>query len=482
MTTKTPAAPALADTPLRSVHTSNLPELFTQLGISLVVSTYQAGKVILVRADGNALNTHFRTFAKPMGIAVDQQRLTIGGSNTVWDYRNMPAVAQKLEPAGKHDACYLPRRIHVTGDIDIHEMAYTSDHELWLVNTRFCCLCTLDAEHSFVPRWRPPFVSALAPEDRCHLNGLGMVDGRPKYVTALAETDTAGGWRAHKARGGLLLDVETNAILLRGLSMPHSPRWYQEQLWVLESGEGGLAKVDLENRTWQTIAQVPGFTRGIDFYGPLAFIGLSQVRESATFSGIPLVQRLKERTCGVWVVHIETGQTVGFLRFEAGVQEIFAVQVLANARFPEMMEWNDEKMAQSYVLPDAALAEVKLPTEAELQHSPGFHFQRGLVAYRNKQLAEAITAFRRCVVLQAEFPNARYNLGIALGEAGQYTEALDHLQHVAAAEPERAEVFHSIGQILRQQGHPQQAEAYFQQAIALQGGAGTALSGGSAGG
>jgi tetratricopeptide (TPR) repeat protein len=155
------------------VHTSNLPALFAQLQISLVVSTYQAGKVILVRNDGSALNTHFRTFAKPMGIAADQQRLTIGGANMVWDYRNMPAVAQKLEPVGKHDACYLPRRIHVTGDIDIHEMAYDRDNELWVVNTRFCCLCTLDAAHSFHPRWRPPFVSALAPKDRCLLNGLG---------------------------------------------------------------------------------------------------------------------------------------------------------------------------------------------------------------------------------------------------------------------------------------------------------------------
>lgn len=465
---KTPSPTAPADTTLRSVHTSNLPALFTQLGISLVVSTYQAGKVILVRADGNTLNTHFRTFAKPMGMAVDQHRLTVGGSNTVWDYRNMPAVAHKLEPVGKHDACYVPRRIHVTGDIDIHELAYTGDHELWLVNTRFCCLCTLDPEHSFVPRWRPLFVSALAPEDRCHLNGLCMVDGRPKYVTALAETDTAGGWRAHKARGGLLMDIETNEILLRGLSMPHSPRWYQDRLWILESGEGSLAQVDLQRHTWRTIAQVPGFTRGVDFYGPLAFIGLSQVRESATFSGIPLVQRLKERTCGVWVVHIETGQTIGFLRFDAGVQEIFAVQVLPGARFPEMLEWNDERMAQSYVLPDAALAEVKLPTEAELQHSPAFHFQHGLESYRKGQLDEAITAFRRCVVLQPEFPNARYNLGVALGDAEQYTEALDHLQHVAAAEPERAEVYNSIGHVLNQQRQPHQAVTYYERAIQLQ--------------
>lgn len=189
--------------------------------------------------------------------------------------------------------------------------------ELWVVNTRFGCLCTLDAAHSFTPRWRPPFVSALAPEDRCHLNGLGMVAGRPKCVTALGETDTAGGWRANKATGGLLLDIDDHKILLRGLSMPHSPRWYQGRLWLLESGQGSLAEVDLAQRSWRTTAQLPGFTRGLDFCGPLAFIGLSQVRETAVFSGIPLVQRLKERTCGVWVVHTEqgAGDVVQFARF-----------------------------------------------------------------------------------------------------------------------------------------------------------------------
>ncbi|MGI8738288.1 MAG: TIGR03032 family protein [Gammaproteobacteria bacterium] len=215
----------LSHEPLHSVHTNNLPALFEQLQISLVISTYQAGKVIVVRKDGDALNTHFRTFLRPMGIAADTARLAIGGTNTVWYYRNVPAVAPKIEPAGRHDACYLPRRIHVTGDIDIHEMAYDRDGELWLVNTRFGCLCTVDPEHSFNPRWRSHFVSALAPEDRCHLNGLAMVDGRPKYVTALGATDTAGGWRANKAAGGVLMDIDRNEILLRGLSMPHSPRW-----------------------------------------------------------------------------------------------------------------------------------------------------------------------------------------------------------------------------------------------------------------
>ncbi|MDY7080300.1 MAG: TIGR03032 family protein [Chloroflexota bacterium] len=348
---------------LRSVHTSNLPDILAQLEISLVVSTYQAGKVILARNDGGTINTHFRNFQKPMGIAVKDHRLTIGGTKTVWFLRNMPTVAQKLEPPDRHDACYLPRRIHITGDIDIHEMAWSDDDELWLVNTRFCCLCTLDRDHSFNPRWRPRFVTALAPQDRCHLNGIGMVKGQPKYVTALGETDTPGGWRENKASGGILMDVDSNEVLLRGLSMPHSPRWYANRLWLLESGEGSLAVVDLQNQTWQTVTKLPGYTRGIDFVGPLAFIGLSQVRESAMFSGIPLVERLKERICGVWVVNIQTGQTVAFLRFEEGVQEIFAVQVLHDTRFPEILEWDDERLAHSYVVPDEALKDV--PTQLE---------------------------------------------------------------------------------------------------------------------
>ena len=345
--------------PLRSVYTNSLGEILKQTGISLAVSTYQAGKVILVRYDPDTetVNTHFRTFAKPMGIAADAARLAIGGTNTVWYYRNMPAVARKLEPAEKHDAAYLPRRVHVTGDIDIHEMAWAADGDLWLVNTRFGCLCTLDADHSFHPRWRPPHLSALAPEDRCHLNGLAMLDGRPQFVTMLGETDTPGGWRENKANGGLLMEVPTNRTLLRGLSMPHSPRWYNNRLWFLESGQGTLALAEARRGTWQTVAELPGFSRGLDFYGPLAFIGLSQVRESATFSSIPLVERLTERTCGVWVVDIRDGRTLGFLRFEEGVQEIFAVQVLP-ARFPEMLEWGDERLKHSYVLPDEALAAV----------------------------------------------------------------------------------------------------------------------------
>lgn len=343
--------------PLRSVHTVSFPRILQQLGLSLLVTTYQAGRLVVLRADENVLNTHFRSFSKPMGLAVQGNRMAIGTATEICEYHNMPAVAQKLEPVGKHDACFLPRVAHNTGDVQIHEMAWVGD-ELWFVNTAFSCLATRSDQYSFQPRWRPSFITHLAPEDRCHLNGLAVVDGQIRYVTALGETNTAGGWRANKRNGGLLLEVPSSRVLARGLSMPHSPRWYEGRLWLLESGTGSIGTVDLATGHYQPIAQLPGFTRGLSFYGPLAFIGLSQVRESAVFSGIPLVERLQERTCGVWVLDLRTGESVAFLKFEAAVQEIFAVEVLRRMRYPDLINEHTELLARSYVLPDDALDDV----------------------------------------------------------------------------------------------------------------------------
>ena len=344
---------------LRSVHTTTLSQLLRQGGFSFLVSTYQAGKLIVVRADGDLTNTHFRSFDTPMGLAYNGGRLAVGTRLDVREFHNQPEVALKLDPPGKHDAAFLPRQAISTGQIAIHEIAWAGD-ELWVVNTRFSCLCTLDRRYSFVPRWRPKFVTALAPEDRCHLNGLALRDGRPRYVTALGETDTAGGWRDNKARGGCLIDVPSGEFVARGLSMPHSPRWHDGRLWVLESGAGSLAVVDLDTGRLDPVALVPGFTRGLDFVGPFAFIGLSQVRETALFSGIPITDRLpvEERKCGVWVVDTRSGQTVAFLRFEAGVQEIFAVQVLEGLRYPDVLTEDQPAVASSFMLPDEALADV----------------------------------------------------------------------------------------------------------------------------
>jgi uncharacterized protein (TIGR03032 family) len=269
-------------------------------------------------------------------------------------------VAARVDPPGRHDGCFLPRSSHVTGNIQIHEMAWGADEALWVVNTRFSCLCTLDGSASFTPRWRPPFVSGLEPTDRCHLNGLGMVEGRPRYVTALGQTDEPAGWRSNKASGGILIDVDRGEVIAQGLSMPHSPRWHAGRLWVCESGTGTLGYIDPNTSKYEPIAEVPGFTRGLDFAGDFAFVGLSQVRESAVFSGIPITERLSEneRTCGVSVVHLPSGRIVALLRFETAVQEVFAVAVLPGWRYPDLINDNDTLLENSFVVPNAALADV----------------------------------------------------------------------------------------------------------------------------
>jgi uncharacterized protein (TIGR03032 family) len=321
-----------------------------ELAISLVVTTYQACKVVFLRSEQGQLNTHFRDLPAPMGIGLCGDRLAVGGPSAICEYRNVPGLGRRLDPAGRHDAVFVPGSIHITGDIQIHEMAWGND-ELWFVNTRFSCLCTRDASYSFVPRWRPPFVTELAPEDRCHLSGLALGDGQPRYVTALGATDITGGWRENKANGGVLVDVPSGETVLNGLSMPHSPRWHDGQLWLLESGRGTLGVVDLHNGRYLPVAELPGFTRGLDFFGPLAFVGLSQVRESALFSGLPITEPSRERCCGVWVVDTRSGQTVAFVRFVDQLQEIFGVQVLPGIRYPELLnDWNHQLVRDSFVL------------------------------------------------------------------------------------------------------------------------------------
>jgi uncharacterized protein (TIGR03032 family) len=358
--------------PLRSVHTTSIPQILQSARVSLTVSTYQAGKLVLLRAeprvnDSPVLNTHFRTFQKPMGVAWEPGRMAVGAAVSIWELHDIPAAAPKLDTAespAKHDACFLPRSTHTTGNIQVHEMAWVksskgkTQSELWFVNTRFSCLAIRSDLYSFVPCWHPPFISAFAPEDRCHLNGLGVRDGLPRYVTALGATDTRGGWRDNKRSGGVLIDISNNHIITTGLSMPHSPRWHAGKLWVLESGNGGVGIVDPRTGKYEEICRLPGFTRGLDFVGPYAFVGLSQVRETAVFSGIAIAEMPQdERACGVWAVDTRSGKIAGFVKFTEGVQEIFAVQALSGLCWPDVIT-EGVPLSETFELPDEALRQV----------------------------------------------------------------------------------------------------------------------------
>lgn len=343
------AVPAPSAVEFRFTQSESFVAALQRLGSSLLVSTYQANKLLVARAAGGGLSLLVRSFERPMGLAVAPGRLAVGTRNQVWEFRDAPDIAPQVEPAGAHDACYLPRRSHMTGDIYGHEMAWISN-ELWIVNTRFSCLCTLAPEFSFVPRWRPPFISALAAEDRCHLNGLCEVDGRPRFVTALGATDAAGAWRAGKATGGVMIDVPSGETVTRGLSMPHSPRWHAGRLWVLESGTGRLLTLDAGGRS-ETVAEVPGFARGLTFAEGYAFVGMSKIRPTSAMDGVPLAARRNELTCGVAVVNLASGRLDGLLDFHTAVEEVFDVQLLSGVRFPEVLGFQKDDLNHTFIVP-----------------------------------------------------------------------------------------------------------------------------------
>jgi uncharacterized protein (TIGR03032 family) len=347
-----PNAPSAASTSVefRYSQSESFVALLQQLGASLLVTTYQANKLLVARVTGTGLSMLVRTFERPMGIAAAGARLAMGAQDRVWFFHDAADIAPRIEPAGTHDACYLPRSAHITGDIGVHELAWAQD-ELWLVNTRFSCLCTLDPAYSFVPRWRPPFITGLAPEDRCHLNGLAVVENRPTYVTALGETDTANGWRANKPHGGCLMEVTSGQVISRGLSMPHSPRWHDGRLWLLESGTGQLVLVDPVTGHRQGVAELPGFARGLALHGQYAFIGLSKIRPTSAMDGVPLAQRRDQLKCGVAVVDLTIGRVCAMLEFQTAVEEIFDVQLLAGVRFPEVMGFQKDTVHHTFVIP-----------------------------------------------------------------------------------------------------------------------------------
>lgn len=307
-----------------------------EMNASLVFTTYQTGKIFMIGLQQNGrLSIFERTFNRCMGLGLTENGFFMSSLYQLWRFENLLRDGQGIEG---FDRAYLPINGHTTGDLDIHDVAVDADGRVIFVNTLFSCLSTVSETNSFVPLWQPPFISKLAAEDRCHLNGLAMEDGRPKYVTAVAETDVADGWRDKRQDGGCIIDVTSNEIVARGLSMPHSPRVHDGKLWVLNSGTGEIGTVNRDNGSFEAVAFCPGYLRGLSFVGPYAVIGLSKPRENKTFSGLPLDDALKSRNseaqCALYVIDTRTGDAVHWMKIDGIVEELYDVAVLPGVRRP----------------------------------------------------------------------------------------------------------------------------------------------------
>jgi uncharacterized protein (TIGR03032 family) len=312
-----------------------------RLGVSLAVSSYQSGFLYMLgRNPQGGLHVHQAAMPKPMGITWQGDgRLTLAGGAQILRFENVLAPHERINAT--FDACFVPRRIHTTGALDAHDVGVDAEGRVIFVNTRFNCLATLSERHSFVPVWTPPFIDRIVDEDRCHLNGLAMREGRPAYVTAVSRSNTVDGWRDRRDGGGVVIEVESNRIVCEGLSMPHSPRWHDGQLWLLNSGTGELGVVEgLEGTTpgrFKPVAFCPGFLRGLAFAGDTAIVGLSKPRYKR-FEGLPLDQRLQdadsEPWCGVQIIDLKTGSCVDWFRIDGDVAELYDVEVIPGFATP----------------------------------------------------------------------------------------------------------------------------------------------------
>lgn len=372
-----------------SQHTSNLPRILKALNLSLAVTSYQCSRLITIRTqDGEHLDTRFTEFSQPMGICADEDRFTIGTANEVIDFRRSDALLEAIKSGAmdntdglskkvlekqqseleklleqrdkelvrvkRADALYLQRGTITTGMINIHDIAW-GDEGLWVVNSAFSCLSTLSPMHSFIARWKPEFISELGPEDRCHLNGMAMLDGRPRYVTTFNMENNRDSWSDGRIDYGTLIDIDTNELLVEGMILPHSPKCHDGFVYVCESGFGHVWKVDPKTKEKTLVVSLPGFTRGLYFYDQLMFVGTSRLRKRNNKNPIPLRDLHEETQAGIWVINLATNQQIGHITFDGDIDQIYDVAILPNSTMPEFITKDNPLSRHLYDFTEALL-------------------------------------------------------------------------------------------------------------------------------
>lgn len=304
--------------------------------VSLAFTTYKADRLFLFGRDPAArLSISEWRGNRCLGLWCDGRTLWVSTQTQLWRMEN--AVA----PGGNDngwDGVFAPRLTFLTGDLDVHDIVVEESGRVLFANTMYSCVAVPGAQHSFHCVWKPPFIGRLAGEDRCHLNGFALENGKPAYVTFVGAADVADGWRPKRRDGGSIMDVRTNGIVADGFSMPHSPRVYRDRLWVLDSGNGRFGFVDRARGRFEEVTFCPGYSRGLSFVGKYAVVGLSRPRDNVSFAGLALDEQLAKRgaeaRCGLFVIDLDSGDTVHWLQLGGLAHELYDVAILPGVRRP----------------------------------------------------------------------------------------------------------------------------------------------------
>lgn len=357
----------LANQPLPETSMGLVPWM-RRHGVSLVCSSYQSGQLVSVgsRRDGAAMFSRAH-FVRAMGIVAFSQRIYLAGQAHIWRLEN--TLRPDELAGGVYDRLFIPRNAQNIGNINVHEIAVEPNGRIIFVNSMYSCLATVSMTHAFRPVWKPKFISRLAPEDRCHLNGLAVENGYVRYVTAFSTTDIVDGWREHRAGGGVVIDVANDRIVAEGLSMPHSPRVYRGAIWVHDSASGRLCRIDPATGRWEPVVFCPGFLRGLDFVGDYAVITLSLPRRYARLKDSALEEELARRKaaarCAVFIVDLRHGDVVEWFRFEGEIIELFDVALIPGTYCPRVVA-PDSPEIQDAITFDVDFASLEQPRAASI--------------------------------------------------------------------------------------------------------------------
>lgn len=316
--------------------------------VSITFSTKSASKIFCVGVtEDDKLSLGERPFDRCGALAENNNSIYLSTSYQIWRLENSIPADQKFQG---FDKFYIPQQSFVTGDLNIQDMWVDEQGRILFTNSLFSCLATVSSQSSFIPLWKPSFISQINAENRCHLSGVAVVDNQPKYVTVAGQTDTKQGWVECRQNGGCVIDITTNDVVCSGLSIPQSPRYYQDKLYVLNSGTGHFGSINLESNTFEPIAFMPGYLRGLSFINNYAIVGCCRALTGSDFDGLELIDNLKknnqEGNCGIYVINLDNGNIEHHLTFDRVINDIFSVVAISDTQRPMALGLNPQEISR----------------------------------------------------------------------------------------------------------------------------------------
>ncbi|MBW4646455.1 MAG: TIGR03032 family protein [Goleter apudmare HA4340-LM2] len=428
--------------------------------ISLAFTSYQSSRLMLlgVNAQGQ-LSVFERMFDGAMGLYTTPERIYLSAKYQIWQLDNALTPGQLYDG---YDRLYIPRLGYTTGNLGIHDLAVEADNSrIIFISTILNCLATVSDRYNCIPLWKPSFISGLVNEDHCHLNGLAMVDGKPRYVSLYAQSDVLNGWQNQWQSGGCIIDIASDEVIAGGLSLPLSPRFYQGKLWLLNAGKGEFGYVDQDGR-FQPVASCPGFPRGLAFTGDYAIVSLSKPQDK-NFPGFTDAPR-----CGLMVIDLKTGGVVHWVLLEGEITELADVQVLSGVRRPQVLGFQTEEIQQMITLDPSSLL-----------FGGGGGDKRANITFpvpgSSASDTRSSVSDTRSPVLDTRSPSSPlpllveqlYQQALALQKQGEFSEAIAQYEQLITQYPGYAPAWYQLGVIISHQGKTEQAVLAYEKALTI---------------